>query len=205
MQNNESNDHSTQHRRLIDNRTKSRITRYVSSPVEEERRGYQSLGEGDSNRQQQHTADTGEESHSPRTRSHVDWNQIKWLMSLARAEVPLIVAGSMALLIGSGSNLVIPQFIGQLMDSAISHSKDFRQLLVITGVLFAIVVVTGIFTGIRAFLFQLAGERTVARLRKRLFESIITQEIAYFDVTKTGELLNRLSSDTVRSHFSDFL
>lgn len=127
----------------------------------------------------------------------VDWGQLKWLASLARFEIPLIAAGSVALLIGSGTNLIMPQLIGQLMDNAISESKDMKQLGIITLALFVIVLITGIFTGIRAFLFQLAGERVVARLRKRLFDTIIVQEIAYFDETKTGELLNRLSSDTV--------
>ena len=36
----------------------------------------------------------------------------------------------------------------------------------------------------------------MARLRKQLFASIIEQEIGMFDVTKTGELVNRLSADT---------
>ena len=36
----------------------------------------------------------------------------------------------------------------------------------------------------------------VARLRKKLFDSIIAQDIAMFDVTRTGELVNRLSADT---------
>jgi ATP-binding cassette subfamily B (MDR/TAP) protein 10 len=33
-------------------------------------------------------------------------------------------------------------------------------------------------------------------LRERLFSSIVRQEIAFFDKNKTGELINRLSSDT---------
>lgn len=37
------------------------------------------------------------------------------------------------------------------------------------------------------------------KLRKQLFKSIVVQEIAFFDESKTGELLNRLSSDCVRS------
>lgn len=33
-------------------------------------------------------------------------------------------------------------------------------------------------------------------LRQKLFEKIITQDISFFDSNKTGELMNRLSSDT---------
>lgn len=34
------------------------------------------------------------------------------------------------------------------------------------------------------------------RLRQNIFDSIIKQEVGYFDDTRTGELTNRLSSDT---------
>ncbi|XP_043932060.1 ATP-binding cassette sub-family B member 10, mitochondrial [Protopterus annectens] len=44
--------------------------------------------------------------------------------------------------------------------------------------------------------WQLTGQRIVARLRESLFLSILTQEIGFFDKTRTGELINRLSSDT---------
>ena len=46
------------------------------------------------------------------------------------------------------------------------------------------------------WLFTVAGERVVARLRKDLFRSIIAQEISFFDQSRTGELTNRLASDT---------
>jgi len=38
--------------------------------------------------------------------------------------------------------------------------------------------------------------RVVYRLRQKIFDAIIKQEIAFFDDTRTGELTNRLSSDT---------
>jgi len=41
-----------------------------------------------------------------------------------------------------------------------------------------------------------AGNRIVRSLRSQLFSSIMRQEIAFFDKNKTGELINRLSTDT---------
>ena len=55
---------------------------------------------------------------------------------------------------------------------------------------------SAIFSFGKWFSLEIAGERVVARLRKQLFGSIIEQEIGMFDVTKTGELVNRLSADT---------
>uniref|UniRef100_A0A453LTK4 ABC transmembrane type-1 domain-containing protein n=1 Tax=Aegilops tauschii subsp. strangulata TaxID=200361 RepID=A0A453LTK4_AEGTS len=51
-------------------------------------------------------------------------------------------------------------------------------------------------TALRAWVFNSASERVVARLRHDLFSHLINQEIAFFDVTRTGELLSRLSEDT---------
>ncbi|KAJ9554223.1 hypothetical protein OSB04_018268 [Centaurea solstitialis] len=55
---------------------------------------------------------------------------------------------------------------------------------------------SSICTALRAWLFSSASERIVATLRKSLFTHLINQEIAFFDVTRTGELLSRLSEDT---------
>lgn len=58
-------------------------------------------------------------------------------------------------------------------------------------------VIMAVFAFFRTLLFTLAGERIVATVRRMLFKNISIQEIAFFDVVKTGELINRLSSDTV--------
>ena len=42
----------------------------------------------------------------------------------------------------------------------------------------------------------MAGQRIIKRLRDKLFGAIVSQEIAFFDRTRTGELINRLSTDT---------
>ncbi|CAB4060085.1 ABCB10 [Lepeophtheirus salmonis] len=49
----------------------------------------------------------------------------------------------------------------------------------------------------RVYLIQLSGQRITARIRSRLFSSITKQETAFFDTNKTGELVNRLSSDSM--------
>ena len=40
------------------------------------------------------------------------------------------------------------------------------------------------------------GQRIIKKIRQRTFHAIISQEIAFFDKTSSGELVNRLSSDT---------
>ena len=48
----------------------------------------------------------------------------------------------------------------------------------------------------RIFLIQRAGQRVIANLRKQIFNKLTGLEMAFFDKAKTGELVNRLASDT---------
>lgn len=41
-----------------------------------------------------------------------------------------------------------------------------------------------------------SGQKIVRNLRASIFSSILTQEVAFFDRSRTGELINRLSADT---------
>jgi ABC transporter fused permease/ATP-binding protein len=59
-----------------------------------------------------------------------------------------------------------------------------------------IFAVLGVSIASRYMLFSNAGERVVAKLRGDLFASLMSQEIAFYDSQKTGELTNRLSADT---------
>ncbi|KAI9599308.1 P-loop containing nucleoside triphosphate hydrolase protein [Syncephalis fuscata] len=48
----------------------------------------------------------------------------------------------------------------------------------------------------RVTMMKLVGERIVARLRTNLFDTFLRQEVAFFDVNRSGELISRLSVDT---------
>jgi len=54
----------------------------------------------------------------------------------------------------------------------------------------------------RVYLMRISGQRITANLRNKVtstlkvFSSIARQEVAFFDKTKTGELINRLSADS---------
>jgi putative ABC transport system ATP-binding protein len=48
----------------------------------------------------------------------------------------------------------------------------------------------------RHTMMKLVGERIVARLRTSLFDTLLRQEVAFFDRNRSGELISRLSVDT---------
>ena len=63
-------------------------------------------------------------------------------------------------------------------------------------VLFAMAVVLALASYSRFYLVTSIGERVVADLRKRVFAHILTLSPEYFEVTRTGEVLARLTADT---------
>lgn len=88
-------------------------------------------------------------------------------------------------------------FFGRIITVASSDDDNRREKLNQLSVLLLIILaVGGVATIIRGWLFTLVGERLVRNLRQTLFEKIVQQDVTFFDVNKTGELMNRLSSDT---------
>ncbi|CAJ1944217.1 unnamed protein product [Sphenostylis stenocarpa] len=125
------------------------------------------------------------------------------VFSLAKPEAGKLVIGTVALLIAATSSILVQKFGGQIIDIVsrdirTPEEKDEALDAVKNTILeiFLIVVFGSICTALRAWLFYTASERVVARLRKNLFSHLVSQEIAFFDVTRTGELLSRLSEDT---------
>ncbi|XP_048229822.1 ABC transporter B family member 27 isoform X2 [Ricinus communis] len=125
------------------------------------------------------------------------------VFSLAKPDAGKLAVGTIALLIASTSSLLIPKYGGMIIDIVSrdikspeeqSEALDAVKNTILDIVL--IVVIGSVCTALRAWLFASASERVVARLRKNLFSHLINQEIAFFDVTRTGELLSRLSEDT---------
>ncbi|KAK3037974.1 hypothetical protein RJ639_030679 [Escallonia herrerae] len=125
------------------------------------------------------------------------------VLSLAKPEAGNLILATIALLIASTSSILIPKFGGKIIDIVSGDLETPEQKIealdavknTIVGIL-TIVVVGSVCTALRAWLFSSASERVVARLRKDLFSHLIHLEIAFYDVTRTGELLSRLSEDT---------
>lgn len=142
----------------------------------------------------------------------------KRLLTQAKPERPTIIAGTVCLILGSLLNLSIPALVAVIIDAIGSdeHSRDNdvlyqvmlklldslsinrsnKAVLNATVVLILIIsCLASFFSAIRAYLFTVAGERVVARIRSSLFDQIIHFEIGFFDSARTGELINRLSND----------
>jgi len=116
-------------------------------------------------------------------------------MGLARPQARRILLGTLFLLIASALGLVYPKIIGDIIDQAL-HAGDRARIDNVALSMVGVFLLQGVAMALRYYLFTTAGERVVTQLRQDLFKSLMSQEVGFFDERKTGELTNRLSSDT---------
>ncbi len=117
------------------------------------------------------------------------------LFSLSKPELHLLLLGFIALCFSSATQVIAPYFFGQVIDAAEKYA-DLSEMNMSVLTMFLTYVVGSIASGFRSWLFERAGARVVARLRKDVFSAILTQDIKFFDSNRTGELTSRISSDT---------
>ncbi|MFM9865833.1 MAG: ABC transporter transmembrane domain-containing protein [Micropepsaceae bacterium] len=99
------------------------------------------------------------------------------------------------LLLSTAATLTIPRAVQQMIDHGFSKENagliDQYFLFVL-----AVAVVLGLATAIRFYFVTWIGERVIADIRKAVYNHILSLSPAFFEVTRTGEVLSRLTTDT---------
>jgi ATP-binding cassette subfamily B protein len=118
---------------------------------------------------------------------------LRRLLALAKPEWRRLAVATVFLLVGGAASLAYPKVIGVLIDAALAGgAATINRAAVAMGIIFAVQAVA---VALRYYLFSIAGERIVTRLREQVYRSIIDQEIGFFDLRKTGELTSRITAD----------
>src|SRR5512141_1738210 len=120
---------------------------------------------------------------------------VRRLAGLLRRETPSLVAATVLLTLGSALSLAYPQGIRAIVDGALA-GRDAARVTRVAFLLGGLAVVQGVAVAGRVVLFSLAGERGVRRVREHLFRSLVSQEVAFFDEARTGDLVSRIGTDS---------
>jgi len=106
-----------------------------------------------------------------------------------------LVCAFVALCVATGSTLVVPMAARRLMDQGFSKaSAGFidQYFLALIGV----ALVLGVSSATRFYFVSWIGERVVSDLREAVYAHVMRLSPAFFEVTRTGEVLSRLTADT---------
>jgi ABC-type multidrug transport system fused ATPase/permease subunit len=123
-------------------------------------------------------------------------DHFKRLLSIIEPERRPISISVATLAATTSISLVFPAAIGQILDVALAPDATFTPGI-LSAVMLGLFGVQSALIVLRSSLLTVSGERMAASMRKDLFRALMAQDAAFFDSQKTGDLVNRLSSDTV--------
>ena len=103
------------------------------------------------------------------------------------AAIALLLAAACVLALGQGLKLVVDNGFG---------SGDPRLLDRALAALIGIAVTLSVATYFRFYLMMTTGERVVTDLRRAVFDHILGLEPEFYEATRTGEVISRLTTDT---------
>jgi ATP-binding cassette subfamily B protein len=109
----------------------------------------------------------------------------------------LVVGWLVFLVISSSATLALPVAARYMIDYGFGQTDPRLLDLGFVG-LFAVACVLAFAGAARYFCVTLLGERVAADLRTRLYSHLLTMDLAFFEKTRAGELVSRLSADTER-------
>lgn len=98
-------------------------------------------------------------------------------------------------------NIQIPQLMGSVINviSKFTETKDseifVNEMKVPALKLIGMYVAQSLFTFAYIFNLSIIGERMAYKMKQDLFASIVRQDIEFFDRQRTGEIINRLTTD----------
>jgi ATP-binding cassette subfamily B protein len=109
-----------------------------------------------------------------------------------------LLAG-VALLVAAGATLAIPYAFKQMIDHGFGAAAGTRSIANVNATflaLFGVAAVLGVATAARFYMVSWLGERVTADIRGAVYRHVVQQSPEFFETTRTGEVLSRLTTDT---------
>jgi ATP-binding cassette subfamily B protein len=106
-----------------------------------------------------------------------------------------VVFAAIALVVAASAVLAVGQGLRGVIDHGFS-AGDARELDRTLGLMLAIIIVMAAATYTRFYFVSWIGERVTADLRNAVFGHLLTLPPGFFELTRTGEAISRLTNDT---------
>lgn len=103
------------------------------------------------------------------------------------------------LVLAALTTLVLPLALRTLIDQGLVSADPGQRVMAMRShflALFAVGVAMGVFAASRYFMVTWLGERITADIKRAVYRHVLQQSPEFFETTKTGEVLSRLTADT---------
>lgn len=106
----------------------------------------------------------------------------------------LLVLNILALTVITLLQFVMPQIEQFIIDKVIPQ-RNFQWLFGAIAILLLAAIILGIFTYISTYYMSVMSQNAITDLRNQLYEYLLKLDTSFFESSKTGDLMTRLTSD----------
>ena len=106
----------------------------------------------------------------------------------------LLVLNILALTVITLLQFVMPQIEQFIIDKVIPQ-RNFQWLILAIVILLLTAVVLGVFNYISTYYMTIMSQNAITDLRNQLYEYLLKLDTTFFESSKTGDLMTRLTSD----------
>ncbi len=124
--------------------------------------------------------------------SRAPLGSLRALWPFMRRHSALFSAWLVALICSSTATLSLPIAFRQMIDHGFTSGPDIDRVF---GFVLMVIVVLALATAARYFFVTLLGEKVVADLRTRLYAHLLGLDARFYDRSRSGELVSRLTAD----------
>ncbi|HWH75511.1 MAG TPA: ABC transporter transmembrane domain-containing protein [Methylibium sp.] len=110
-----------------------------------------------------------------------------------------IALAGLFLVLAALSTLLLPVALKGLIDQGLVATEPGERVMALREhflALFAVGAALGVFSAARFYMVTWLGERVTADLRNAVYRHVVQQSPEFFETTRTGEVLSRLTTDT---------
>ena len=127
----------------------------------------------------------------PSPRQSVD--SLRGLLPFLAPHKRLLAAWLGALALSSTATLSLPVAVRHMIDQGFSAGGDIDRWFLL---MFAVALLLAVATALRFYFVSVLAERVLADLRGRLYRQLLALDQAFYDRSRSSELVSRLAADT---------
>lgn len=105
-----------------------------------------------------------------------------------------LLVSVICMLLVSGSNLIVPWIIKDVVDDVLTN-KNVQMLYFVIAAILVVFLIRGVTTFGHRYLMGFIGQRVITDLRQHLFRHLQKLSISYYDKRRTGEIMSNLTND----------
>lgn len=124
-----------------------------------------------------------------------DMSHLRGLIPYVTRYRKYIFLALLFLVLGAATTLYFPVALRQVIDMGFAEGQS-EQMNRYFWVMFVVSIMMAVFTSLRYYWVSWLGQRVVTDIRTDVFARVVDMSPAFFESTRTGEVLSRINTDT---------